>query len=79
LRFEAALKQEVSQALHQFVEVDGICRLSYIFSVLDDLHSVALRAAWVAVRRLELRSFVAMLLRMTTLRRVVNYNSGAGG
>jgi hypothetical protein len=40
---------------------------------------VAFIVAWVAVRRLELRSFVAMLLRMTTLRGVVNCNFAAAG
>jgi hypothetical protein len=39
LRFKAALQQEIAQALHQFVEVDGVGRLTNILSVFDYFHS----------------------------------------
>src|SRR5260370_7718798 len=44
LRLEAALQQEIAEALHQFVEVDGVRRLSYVLPVFDYFHSVALVA-----------------------------------
>src|SRR6202021_4031652 len=42
LGFEAALQQEIAEALHQFVEVDGVRRFAYVFSVFDYFHSLAL-------------------------------------
>ena len=38
LGFEAALQEEVAHALHEFIEVDGVRRLTNIFSVANYFH-----------------------------------------
>ena len=39
LRFEAALQEKITEAFHQFVEVDDVRRFTYVFAVFSDFHA----------------------------------------
>src|SRR2546423_979180 len=51
LRFEAALQEEIAEAAHQVVQVDGISGLADIFAVADEFHKSAVAGRKLKVGR----------------------------